>query len=1194
VTTFEDADMAMGTPDGEVLAHGGAEALFDLAVGPTPAAALVTAGNSHQSAGPSRVSAAQQAPLLTSAQWRAETFQLVNWGGFQGQHVFTFAPGATLISGASGTGKSTLLDAYIALMMPSDTPFNGASNDAVAGRARSADQRNLISYLRGKIDTTTDEGREVDKVLRGEKAASWGAVGMTFVSDDGQRFTALRVYYLPPRATRTGELTMRMATYDDALDLSLLEALVPVGDTRDKFAPRMLKDAFPGMRTYDTYNTFAQALHTRLGIGANGDGEKALRLLVRIQAGHQIKTVDDLYKEMVLERPATYAAADRAIEHFDALEGAYREMVTEQSKADLLAPITERQSVIDRCRQSIRRLDLLGVNANHAHTPVGLWRLRTKARILDDAVDANQQARTSTEGLLTGAQADEKRAREDLVRAENQHREAGGTAVERLEETIAAKEEERDACRDRRTKLAAEISVLNAPLDTPDDHAALLTEASTFLSGYEGLVRKVREQFIELGGERHPLMARKKDLNDEKHSLSGRHGRVDKNLDDMRRTLAEAARIDVADLPFVAELIDVPPGESRWRVAIETVLHSAARTLLVPLEELERFSTAIDSVQLRGRITFEGAERAPHQDVVYDRRYIAGKLTYKDSPYSQWVAEFLRARGRNALCVETAAELGGGNETRVTPAGQTRRGRSGAHGRLGGASIIGFSNEDAIADINAELADLDHQLDAIDVRLREVEADQTSLGGKHAAYQAARRYSWGEIDDAGAETDLARLKDELEQLLAGNDRLKQLTRLIAEYRADLDKNLIPARVRLEDKVRDLNSEHEELIALQNVNNDELGTREGAGDVLLTAEDAYFLDAELAEASPGNPYRLADFDDNTGRLQRRLRESQNTARTDRGKAEADLAYVFGQYQERWPDPNLGSTAPSYPEYATILDKIIETGLHERRARWRRQLTNWSGEDLVPLNHALDTAVEDIEDRLVPINDILATLPFGASRDRLRIKLRKLTRDNVVQFRRDLRRLAGTATKDLPDDQTEQRFHELQTFMARIRRRDDPQLHSDLRDLWDRDNLLDVRKHVEITAERYDDTGALLSTHSSLGGKSGGESQELVAFIVGAALRFRLGDELRDRPRFAPVFLDEGFVKADSEFAGRAVQAWKGLGFQLIVGAPLDKVSALEKHMDEMLGVVKNLETNLSYVNRLRDPDKPGSGQAGDDG
>ena len=71
-------------------------------------------------------------------QWKAEALQMVNWGGFHGHARMTFALAVTLLSGASGTGKSTLLDAYLALMMPSDTPFNGASNDATTGRARRA------------------------------------------------------------------------------------------------------------------------------------------------------------------------------------------------------------------------------------------------------------------------------------------------------------------------------------------------------------------------------------------------------------------------------------------------------------------------------------------------------------------------------------------------------------------------------------------------------------------------------------------------------------------------------------------------------------------------------------------------------------------------------------------------------------------------------------------------------------------------------------------------------------------------------------------------------------------------------------------------------------------------------------------------------------------------------------------------
>jgi len=144
-------------------------------------------------------------PLETGeAQWVAESMQLVNWGGFHGHTIIGFDADATLLTGASGTGKSTILDAYLALMMPSDTPFNGASNDAAAGRARNPEQRNLLSYLRGKLDDNREAGGALtDKVLRGQDSATWGAIAMTFAAAEGRRLTVLRAYHVPRGATRS-------------------------------------------------------------------------------------------------------------------------------------------------------------------------------------------------------------------------------------------------------------------------------------------------------------------------------------------------------------------------------------------------------------------------------------------------------------------------------------------------------------------------------------------------------------------------------------------------------------------------------------------------------------------------------------------------------------------------------------------------------------------------------------------------------------------------------------------------------------------------------------------------------------------------------------------------------------------------------------------------------------------------------
>jgi uncharacterized protein YPO0396 len=1110
-------------------------------------------------------------------QWKAETFQLVNWGGFEGRVSFTFNPGSTLISGHSGTGKSTMLDAYIALMMPSDTPFNGASNDAVGGRARSSTQRSLLSYLRGKIDSTADAdtGREIDQLLRGKGTSTWGAVGMTFIDDHGRRFTAFRVYLVPARATRDGEIVKRMVTCEGSLDLADLHPLAA-----QSFAPQAIKAAFPGVHTHETYSSFSTQLFTRLGIGANGDGAKALRLLVRIQSGHQIKTVDDLYKEMVLEEPATFAAADKALNHFDDLEASYLAMQTEKRKADLLSPIVELHQTMVDAEAEIVTLDTFGLTAV-GDTPVSLWRLRTEERLLDTAAEANRLARISVADQLKAAKEVEGRKDRELEEAKQQHRDSGGAALEQLGGDIEDATRLRDERRQRRQILQGNIVALRAPLTTRAEFEDLRATGAAFLVSFEDAAKRVRDSRDQIVREQVPLMDEKKRLREERASLAGRDGRVDKYLDDLRTQAAAAAGMSVDELPFVAELLDIAAEHSQWRTAIETVLGASARTMLVPAERFAEFSMAIDPLHLRGVLNFQGA---PHQNsttVHADPATIAGKLLFKDSPFQAWVQSHVSEPSRNAICVETAAELDGAGY-RVTRAGQTRRGTRGSHGRANRSDIIGFSSADAIAEIDRRLNELETLLTAVDGKLAANAEQLGDLERLRIAHTAVQNSSWDDIDDGSVDTRISELTRRRQDILDSDDTLRALAAQIVHLRGELEEAR-SKKFELSSSAKALETEQTALVDNQDKVTDELIRIEQDGRITLDDSQQERLDSEFRVAvGPGNAESLDEFDTNLKRLFTRLHEALKTARTNADRAAGELVRIFNAYQELWEDPNLGRGVASYRDYAEILDNILSTGLHERRAQWRKRLTEWSGQDLVPLAGAMDASIEEIEDRLDPINSILSKLPFGANQDRLRIKLRRLTHEHVTAFRKELRTLSSAATKDLPEEQLETRFKDLQQFMAQMRKRDDPRARPDTSD---RDRLLDVRKHVEITAERYDNDGTLLSVHSSLGGKSGGESQELVAFIVGAALRFRLGDEARERPRFAPVFLDEGFIKADAEFAGRAVQAWKGLGFQLIVGAPLDKVTALDPHMNDLLIITKNTKNGYSFVFDARTPTAP---------
>ncbi|HEU5108670.1 MAG TPA: ATP-binding protein, partial [Micromonosporaceae bacterium] len=156
-------------------------------------------------------------------QWVARDLQLVNWGGYDGYHRVRFASGATLLSGGSGSGKSTLMDAYIALLMPHTTPFNGASNGGVVGRPRGKDQRNILSYARGKLDESRTDGEKRSRVLRGDGRDTWSAIAMTWTDQTGAEFTALRAWYVPSSARTIDDVVVVRATRDGAYDLRTLE-----------------------------------------------------------------------------------------------------------------------------------------------------------------------------------------------------------------------------------------------------------------------------------------------------------------------------------------------------------------------------------------------------------------------------------------------------------------------------------------------------------------------------------------------------------------------------------------------------------------------------------------------------------------------------------------------------------------------------------------------------------------------------------------------------------------------------------------------------------------------------------------------------------------------------------------------------------------------------------------------------------
>ncbi|MDO4784130.1 MAG: SbcC/MukB-like Walker B domain-containing protein, partial [Propionibacteriaceae bacterium] len=338
----------------------------------------------------------------------------------------------------------------------------------------------------------------------------------------------------------------------------------------------------------------------------------------------------------------------------------------------------------------------------------------------------------------------------------------------------------------------------------------------------------------------------------------------------------------------------------------------------------------------------------------------------------------------------------------------------------------------------------------------------------------------------------------------------------------------------------------------------------AGRELLASQEDYLAGRfDLAEPSqaPSAEGELTRFDVAMDGAAQRMSEDRDTAQRTLVDQRENLRRSLESFLENWPNPSLRADPDtSVKDFERILEGLETSGLHELEAEWKNSLLKLSGNDLTNLHSTLERSLREIRERIEPVNAILRDLPFYDDAHRLQITPRENQSQARRRFRKELREVRAQIEAAGTDTERAEAYTRMSRLIGRIRR-----------SAPDFAELIDVRHHVRVSAERiHAVTRQHVSLYDHIGEKSGGESQELVAFIVGAALRYQLGDADAERPRYAPVFLDEALIKADAHFTKRAIGAWRGLGFQLIIGAPNDKYSAIEPHVEMEYAILKDTD------------------------
>lgn len=1083
-------------------------------------------------------------------QWVAEDLQLVNWGGYDGgPHLVRFSPDATLLCGGSGSGKSTLMDAYIALMMPHTTPFNGASNGGVTGRPRGDEQRNILSYARGKLDESrTEEGTKL-RVLRGDGEDTWTAIAMTWRDHDGSQFTAVRAWYVPASARILEDSVRVRATIAGPFNLSRLESAAA-----QRFADSALRAL--GLETLQTDREFSARLHAVLGIGAAGSGAKAVSLLARIQAGQQITTVDDLYKKLVLEEPETMATADAVVAHFDELESTRTSMLVARQQVSALEPIRGIREKIAAAAVRMRLIDEIGGFADET-SRASLWRAERRLDLLRDVESELKDRKQALDLELR-----EKRARVDAMETQRDVllemlRNSGGDRLETAQRELRGAEKRLGEVQHAHTRMQSDLREIGVEIDSREQFEELITQALHVSA--DGVSRHTaREEWAEAKAALRGLEKDAVVLASEREKGASLRSNIPSAFHESRMLLAQAAGLEAEELPFVGELIEVRTEYEPWREAFNLALGGFATTLLIDTAHLARFRSAIDSVRTPVRLRYEGVHTGL-AEAKGDALALPGRLEFSSTPFTGWLQQRLDERF-NFVCVDSSAQLAD-HRMALTISGQMSQGSRGAHGGHGRANVLGFSNERRLRELDAQLDTLHEERDQAAEKVQQLEASLDQLETRLTVFARIKDFAWEQVDVVTAEAERDRWSAVETDVTTANPE-------IARLKGEADDLKVAASA--------LNAE----IAVTHVERDQVETRWGdviddvdtcqtvidrgiTEELTLDERQSHYLDERFmlvdADTALHATARLARLDLALGSAGQRLAEDQRAAAESHSEQRTNLQRVMSGFLERWPSPNLLADADeSADEFERILETLKTNGLHELESEWRDSLLKLSGNDLTSLDSTLSRSIREIKDRIDPINQIMEALPFYDDEHRLQISPRENQSEPRKRFRKELREVRALIEAAASDTDREIAYGRMSRLIGRMRRT-----------APDFAELIDVRNHVRVSAERVNAaTKEHVALYDHIGEKSGGESQELVAFIVGAALRYQLGDAGATRPRYAPVFMDEALIKADAHFTKRAIGAWRGLGFQLIIGAPNDKYSAIEPHVDVEYDILKD--------------------------
>lgn len=1103
--------------------------------------------------------------------YRMRRLEVYNWGTFDGA-VWPFELGGntSLLTGEIGSGKSTLVDAILTLLIPQPKiNYNKAADSG-------SRERSLTSYVRGYYAKRSNaSGEEEPVALRDKNKYSVILAVFSDVEKDSY-VTLAQVFFFQPGSERPARFFVVAER-----SLSIKKDFGGFGNNISDLKKRLKKSLY--VEVFNDYSSYAVKFKSLFGIVS----DDALDLFQQTVSMKKVNGITDFVRKNMLgdvDRAEMEENIQHLLTHFHTLKSIHDAIVRDREKMDLLRPIVKASDTYDACLLKERELSLM-------EEGVQPYLAREEIKLLTEALTESNRQQEEMRARRTSFEAELSHALEDIDAKKKEMWQNGGNRLHDAEKEL--KNCEKDLAQVMKQaenyRVYADVLGISVPV--------VLEDFLTRRKELEDLLGELKAEYDALDAKKFEADSKEQEIafqisadKTELESLLKRDSNIPAPFIAIRKDLCCDLKVEERDMPFAGEIMEVKPEEQKWEGALERLLGEFGVSLLVP-ESL--YGKVIDWMEKhflgRRMVYYRVDEYTPPVSMTdLPETSAARKLHIKrDSPYAGWLASELVHRFDH-VCAETTAEFKKARfalslEGQIKTQGRRHQkdDRHALHDRR--YYVLGFSNKEKIALIRKELESLEGERAAQREIVQQIVAERESVIRKRNAAENLL------VVDHFKDIDCQYFADRVDKQKAIIQSLKGQSNILARLDREV-KALEKEKKEIEEAIRRADGELGSLARQITEYEDKKAADERilcSAPELIRREGFELLDKHREDCIKKGFFTLKSMTDKQGMYNKWIREEKEKWGAKKEQSGSAMSSGMSKYLQylslhNESDPNLTNelNRANRSEYKELYRRIGEDDLPKLLPKFKKRLRENTIQDMAIFQSKLLSNRDVIRERIEEINRSLYDIDYNVGHY-IEIECIESLNSEIKHFRQQLKACTDSDITGSDDNYNEEKFLEIEKILSRFSKSRPGRAEEDKK--WTA-MVTDVRNWYTFAVSeriRMEDgrCGEEYEHYTDSSGKSGGQKEKLAYTILAASFVYSFGIiGSRALPTFRFTAIDEAFLKSSDESARFGLELFRKMGLQLLVVTPLAKIPTIEPYISH-LGFVSQNEKRQSQIRNL---------------